>query len=398
MIKSIGINASFLRKVDTGIGQVTYYFLKYLFAYLKENDLAERIIIYTEEEVSEKMRSMTVDLPVEWKVVSGWYKRDDLLRKILWEKFWLSREVKRDGCQRFYSLYQSTTVLPNEVEHIMFVHDVVPKVFPEYLNTFRKKIYYGFVDRAIQRASSLMTISEFSRQEIERIYGIKKENISVHYIACDPNMKREFSPADKEKVLRKYGLSKNEKFFFYIGGFDVRKNVDRLIQGYGRFLYLHKNILSELPKLVLAGVVHRHLRPLVTDVQVEIERVAKKYSLEREMFKLIGFVEQVDLPVFYQTAKSLIYPSLYEGFGLPVLEAMTSSCPVITSGTTAIKEIVGEDCAWIIGDPLSVEEIAKVIAEMVNADDLSKKVNCAKEQSNKFSWEKFRDGVLGIKK
>jgi len=130
----IGINASFLRKPDTGIGQVTRGFVDKL----TENHSDENeYFLYLEKDIELKLPKnfhKCVFLPA--------WKRDDLIRKIWWEKFLLPRRAKRDKCDVFLSLYQCPTFLPKNIRHKMLVHDLIPKIFPEYLNNWRKYFYF----------------------------------------------------------------------------------------------------------------------------------------------------------------------------------------------------------------------------------------------------------------
>ncbi len=411
----IGINGSFLRKPATGMGQVSWHFLRELIG-REQIDLSSKrqYIIYVEEEPSADFRQEELPKNVQIKIIKGWYKRDDLVRKILWEKFWLPRQVKKDRCNKFFSPYQSATVLPRKIKHLMFVHDVIPNIFPEYLNNWRKKIYYYLVDKAVNRASSIMTNSYFSQKEIARVYGIKRGEIKVAYLACDPIFQKQLSDGEREKNLQKYGLKLSDKFILYEGGLDVRKNVGRIIKAYGKLIAEFKNskglstgkaglpageagkTSEKLPNLVIAGKFNKHLVPLVTDIEKESNEVVAKYGLDKEMIKMVGFVEQKDLPAFFQSAEIFLYPSLYEGFGMPALEAMTSRVPVVTSNVASIPEVISREAGYLINNPESVDEIKEVLKKSLtdNPKNRERKISLAYRESQKFSWEKFTDEIL----
>jgi glycosyltransferase involved in cell wall biosynthesis len=395
----VGINGSFLRKPATGIGQVSWHFLQCLIQDKKNKD-GIKFIIYMEEELGEDF-SLPSSQDFEFKIITGWYKRDDLVRKILWEKFWLPKQIKKDGCQEFISLYQSTTILSSRVKHLMIVHDVIPKVFPEYLNNWRKKIYYGLVDKAIKKVSKILTISKFSQREISKVYDIDLSGIKVDYIACDPIFQQEISSQKRTDILKKYKLSSERKYIFNFGGFDVRKNVGRTIEAYGELM--NEKIkqgaeLTELPQLVLGGQFHKHLVPLVTDIEEKIKETCQKYNLKTNLFQPIGFVEQVDLPALYQSAEIFVYPSLYEGFGLPVLEAMWSKTPVVTSGTSSIPEVISEEAGYLIDNPNNMVEI-KIQLQKALEDSLEnreQKISLAYQEAQKFSWQKFTEQIIKV--
>jgi glycosyltransferase involved in cell wall biosynthesis len=319
----------------------------------------------------------------------------------LWEKFWLPKQIKKDGCQEFISLYQSTTILSSRVKHLMIVHDIVPKVFPEYLNNWRKKIYYGLVDKAIKKVSKILTISKFSQREISKVYDIDLSGIKVDYIACDPIFQQEISSQKRTDILKKYKLSSERKYIFNFGGFDVRKNVGRTIEAYGELM--NEKIkqgaeLTELPQLVLGGQFHKHLVPLVTDIEEKIKETCQKYNLKTNLFQPIGFVEQVDLPALYQSAEIFVYPSLYEGFGLPVLEAMWSKTPVVTSGTSSIPEVISEEAGYLIDNPNNIVEIKIQLQKALedSPENREQKISLAYQEAQKFSWQKFTEQIIKV--
>jgi glycosyltransferase involved in cell wall biosynthesis len=382
----IGINGSFARKPDAGMGQVTVNFLKKL---IEVADKKDEFYIYLEEDLPKGF-----ELPKNFhkRIIKCFYRRDDLIRKIYWEKFLLPRKAERDGCEVFFSLYQSPTIF-KKIPHIMLVHDVITKIFPWYIGNFRKRSYYKQVDKAIKQAQKIMTISEHSRIDINRIYDIEKNKIVINYIDCDPIFKQKVSEKEAEKVLKKHGLE-NRNYIFYIGGFDMRKNVNGLIRAYGMLWHGYEN-KKDCPDLVLAGKFNSHLVPLIIDIKKEIEEVRKIYKIPENKFKELGFVEQADLPAIYQGAKVFCFPSLYEGFGLPVLEAFNCGCPVVTSRNSSLKELVNEKNAFIF-DLESDKSLADKLKEALKADEkiINKKTEQAQKDAKNFEWGKFTDKTL----
>jgi len=387
----IGINGSFIRKPATGIGQVSWHFIQELLKeiILREKDKqASEIIIYLEERVPKKLQKLIrKNSKIKFKVISGWYKRDDLIRKILWEKFWLPKQIKKDDVEKFLSLYQSVTILPKKTNHLMFVHDVIPNIFPEYLNNSRKRIYYWLVNNAIKKSDKILTNSKFSQKEISRVLNVNLDKIKVVYLACDSIFSQKLSENERVDKLKKYNLNLEDKYIFSFGGVDIRKNVERVIEAYGKLLAENKNI----PDLVIGGDFQKHLIPLVTDVEKIIKETCQTYNLKQDKFKTIGFVEQEDLPALYQSAEVFIYPSLYEGFGMPVLEAMLSAALVVTSGTTSIPEIISAQAGYLINNPESVDEIKEQlkIALGDSPENKQAKINQASQEAQKFSWQKM---------
>jgi glycosyltransferase involved in cell wall biosynthesis len=513
---TIGINASFLRKQDTGIGQVTVNFVRKLIE-LNVEDIS--FVLYVEEESG-------LELPRNFEervFLPRLYKRDDLVRKIMWEKKLLPREAKRDGCDVFLSLYQSATVFKKNkkgmdsrlhgndsrggsVRHIMLVHDTVWKIFPEYLNNWRKKKYYKSVEEGIAKADKILTVSENSKKDVVKYFGIDENKIDVHYVDCDEVFKNQdkksnqsacndarsivgreplegMESADEDlgdadfstsSLLNARDSGRNDKagdddiqgddredsassdgkednYIFYVGGFDVRKNVDRLLEAYGMLwrkweenknddLEGHKNPLgppskkgednlknsldassvsvadkfakgeenqpppnpllskergpNRFPDLVLAGKFHSHLVPLVTNLPDKIKEVSKKYKLPKEKIKQVGFVEEKDLPSWYGNAELFCYPTLYEGFGLPILEAQNCGCPVVTSNVSSILEVASVDNAILV-NPESTEEIAGAMFNCLTSEGLRNRlISEGKKNAMRFSWDRFAKEVL----
>lgn len=363
----IGINASFARKFNTGIGQVTINYLKSL---SKNLDNIE-YILYLEEELE-------INLPkFKKKVFLPIWTRDDLIRKIWWEKFLLPNKIKKDNCQEFISLYQCPTIVSRKITHTMVVHDIIPKLFPEYLDNFRKKLYWKLTEKAIKKADKIITVSKHTKKDLMDYLQIPEDKIEVQYIDADDIYKREVSEEESENVMKKYNLKTG--YIYNAGGLDKRKNISKLLKAY-RILLKRK---KDIPDLVISGKLNPKMKPLITDV----EALAKELNIDDKV-SFLDFVPQEDMPALYKNAKIFIYPSLYEGFGIPVLEAMNIGVPVLTSGVSSIPEIGGEAVRYI--DPESPRNISENIEEVLSDATIQKELkNKGKEQAKKFSWSNF---------
>ena len=257
----------------------------------------------------------------------------------------------------------------------------------------RKKIYYSLVDAAIVQANRILTVSQSSKKDIEKWFGIDEEKISVALIDCDEIFKK--AEADEKKdgqILKSYRVEKKD-YLFYVGGFDQRKNVGFLLEAYGRFWEMYQKTAQKksfsFPDLVLAGKFNVYLVPLVENLPEKIELVVKKYHLPKEKIKMVGFVAQHDLPAFYFQAGLFCFPSHYEGFGLSPLEAFNCDCPVLMNRNSSLAEVAGENRE--ISFPMKDEEgLAKKIMEIYTDE---KKRSLLIEEGRKraeiFSWKKF---------
>ncbi|EKD46418.1 MAG: glycosyl transferase group 1, partial [uncultured bacterium] len=331
----IGINASFLRKQNTGIGQVTVNFLKKLTEskillpagkspnFKFENDKEIEFILYLEEDVE-------IDLPLSTALsvikfqkkvfLPKRYKRDDLIRKIWWEKYSLPKMAKKDGCDFFLSLYQSPTIMPKSITHIVVAHDIIPKLFPQYLNNLRKRMYQWLTEKSLRKADRIITVSHRTEKDLIKHLGIDASKITVSYIDVDEIYKKDVSQDESSEVLKKYDLEAG--YIYNGGGLDVRKNTESVLRAY-KMLFDQYGFEGKIPKLVISGKLMPELAPLILDV----EQLVEGLDLKKQVV-LLGYVPQEDLPALYRSAKLFVYPSLYEGFGLPVLEAMNQAVPV----------------------------------------------------------------------
>ncbi len=384
----IGVNASFARKPDTGIGQVTINFLKNL-AKIREQKVKVKkfdFILYLEEDLPPDLY-----LPENFskKVFLPTYQRDDLIRKIWWEKKLLPKKVKEDKCDILISLYQCPTQI-SEVKHLMIVHDIIPKLFPEYLNNWRKKFYWKQTEKALRTARHLVAVSHRTEKDLVQNLDINPRKISVAHIDVDEIFRKPVSEQKSEKIMQKHGLKAG--YIYFGGGLEKRKNAENVLRAYKK-LYEKNKVLeyvNPFPKLVISGKLMPKLAPLITDV----EKLVKELNLTPQV-KILGFVPQEDLPALYKNAIFFFYPSLYEGFGLPLLEALCLGKPVLTSKTSALPE-VGSDAA-LYCRPTDIDDMTQVMKNiLINKPLRDRLAERAKERSQHFSWNNFTQKIINL--
>ncbi len=222
-----------------------------------------------------------------------------------------------------------------------------------------------------RRATMIIAPSEATKLEIIKHLKIKPEKIQVIYEAARPKMKP-LRPSECEPILQKYGIQ--GKYLLYTGTIEPRKNLLKLLRAYHEVL----RTTDHQPQLVLCGG-----RGWMED---EVFELVAELKLQRQV-KFTGYVPDEDLPALYSAAEVFIYPSLYEGFGLPPLEAMACGTAVITSNSSSLPEVVAD--AGLQVDPLKVAELAEAIASLLND---SKKLRHYEQAGLKraeiFSWER----------
>jgi glycosyltransferase involved in cell wall biosynthesis len=224
---------------------------------------------------------------------------------------------------------------------------------------------------SIRRASFVLCISEFTRQSLLEIFKYDPARAVVTHLGVHGRYRPITDPAHVESVLGRYGV--RPPYVLYVGKVQARKNILRLIRAF----HMLRGERGIPHKLVLAGKQ--------TFTSSDVVPLVKQLSLEREVV-FTGHVPDDELPVFYSAADALAYPSLYEGFGLPVIEAMACDTPVLTSNTTSLPEIGGE--AAVLVDPTRIEDIAsglyKLLVDRRFADVLRAK---GRERAKLFTWE-----------
>lgn len=254
---------------------------------------------------------------------------------------------------------------------IVTIHDLIPYILPEttgrgYLERFLKNM-----PSIIDNSKGILTVSEYSKKDILKFFNhIPEEKVFVTPLAANSN----FKPLDKDycKNYIKEKFNFNKPYILYIGGFSLRKNARGLILAFDKI----SKDLNEPHILLLAGSLK--------DEGKKIAELAKSLP-SNENILFTGFIDDALLPTLYNGAEAFIYPSFYEGFGLPPLEAMSCMTPVITSNTTSIPEVTGDSCILI--DPSNKTELEESLLNLLNNNNFKKELSKkGYERSLQFSW------------
>lgn len=294
-----------------------------------------------------------------------------------WFQVSLPRVFRREKPDIFLST-DGHCSLSTRVPTVMVTHDIAHAHFPEQVPWPARLYYDFFIPRYLRRADRLLTVSEFSRRDIATHYSIPAERIAV----CGNGARSGFHPLtdpEKEAVRRQY--AQGAPYFFYLGSVNPRKNVPRLIAAFDGF----REQTGAPVKLLLGGAFGW----LTGEVKEALERA--RY---REEIVFLGYVNETELPRLLGAALALTYVSLFEGFGLPVLEAFHTETPVITSHTSSLPEVAGE--AALLVDPLDTGAIAAAMATLyTDPDRRSTLIGRGRLRRAHFSWEHTTDVVEG---
>ncbi len=307
---------------------------------------------------------------------SGLALKNNTLR-ILWEQVTLPYYSMNDRLDLFHYTDHSLSILQRTHPAIITVHDIAYVRFPQLLNKSRQIYKKYILNMSIKRADIIVADSYSTKRDIINYFRIKEEKIKVVY----PGVESRFRPI---RNVEEYRLKNNlpSKMILNVGTLEPRKNVVTLIKAFKKL----KELAFKNYKLVIAGDKGWLYKQIFDEI--------KSSDLQKEVL-FLGIVEDEDLPMLYNCADIFVYPSLYEGFGLPPLEAMACGIPVITSNTSSLPEVV--DNAGIMVDPDDVNSLCEAMYNVLKDKELwnhmSKK---GLDRAKLFSWKDSAKKILEI--
>ena len=370
----IGINALFLQTPASGSGQYLIHLLKALTEIDKQN---EYILLG-----AKPLARDSSDLPYHVSPVPTFAGRNENIEKLVWEQFTGPAAARRAGVDLLHVPYFAPPLFPR-TPTVVTIHDVIPLRLPLYRAGTKVEAYMGLVARAAHKATLIITVSQHARQDIMDALKIPVERMRVIYEAAGDEYTPVTDPTALATVRARYGLG--EQYIFYLGGLDQRKNVLQLVRA---FAHLCRQLENPNLQLFISGDPAKQNGPLFPDPRP----VAAALGVTNQV--VYRFVEDEDKPAVYSGASLFVFPSLYEGFGLPPLEAMSCGAPVICSNRTSLPEVVGDAAISIDPDDISsmVEAMRSVLANSALRDDLRAR---SLQHAAQFSWRKAAGETLG---
>lgn len=365
----------------TGIGWYTYNIINelsmmdnieselYAFDLLNRNHSKEALaLLFESSAASNKITYKTNQL-----VLNGLYSRfPQIYSKISFDTLFNSK-VDLHHAHNYFLPYKLKT------PSIVTIYDMVYKLYPETMAQANLDLLQAVVPRSVNECSKILTISENSKQEICDLLNIPKEKISIAYPAFDERIYKIVDPSISNPLICSLGITK--PYILYLGTLEPRKNIETIIKAYAQLPELHKDF-----DLVLAGGNGWKSESIYTTIET--------YHL-KEHVHFTGYISQETQVALYNQAECFVFPSLYEGFGMPALEAMACGAPVITSNTSSLPEVVGD--AGIKVNPMSADELSSAIHSVINNTSLKQEMKLKnKDQIQKFSWKKAADQVYDV--
>ncbi|HEU5230011.1 MAG TPA: glycosyltransferase family 1 protein [Ktedonobacteraceae bacterium] len=372
----IGINALFFQYPATGSGQYMLHLLQALSEVDQEN---EYVLLGPQPVINQKE---TV-FPYQVRPVPGLAGSNDNIEKLVWEQITGPSAARKAGVDLFHVPYFAPPLLPR-TPTVVTIHDVIPMRLPAYQPDTRVKAYMSLISQASHRARMIITVSQHAKRDIIEVLKLPEERIRVIYEAAGDEYKPVTDPQVLAAARKRYGL--NERYVFYLGGLDQRKNVPQLVRA---FAQLHGQMGDPKLQLLIAGNPDKQKGPLFPDPRP----VAADLGMTGQI--IYRFIEEEDKPAIYSGASVFVFPSLYEGFGLDPLEAMSCGAPVVCSNRSSLPEVVGD--AAITVDPENLRALVEAMRRVLSDSELRADLQTRSlQRAVQFSWRKTATETLAV--
>ncbi len=374
----IGINALFFQHPATGSGQ----YMTHLLTALSEIDHQNEYVLLGPQPVEQQQTSFT-SFPYHVQPVPGFAMNNENVEKLVWEQFTGPAAARKAGVDVFHVPYFAPPLLPR-TPTVVTIHDVIPMRLPAYQPDPKVKAYMRLVSRAAHRATLIITISQHAKEDIIDALKLPAERIRVIYEAAGEEYQPVTDPEKLAAARARYGLG--ERYIFYLGGLDQRKNVPQLVRA---FAHLHRQIGDPNLQLLIAGNPDKQKGPLFPDPRP----VAADLGMSGQI--VYRFIEEEDKPAMYSGACLFVFPSLYEGFGLTPLEAMSCGASVVCSNRTSLPEVVGD--AAIMVDPDNTQALVEAMRRVLTDSTLQANLHARSlERAKQFNWHKTATETLAV--
>jgi glycosyltransferase involved in cell wall biosynthesis len=287
------------------------------------------------------------------------------------EQLSIPATLRRERVDVFHAPHYVLPVLTGR-RSVVTIHDCIHLMFPQYLPN---RAAYGYARASIwsaaRRSSRILTVSESSKRDILRFFDVPAAKIDVIYNAIDDRFNLQPPEEEMVRVRERYQL--HGDFVLYAGNVKPHKNLERLIEA---FHLVRRGGLTDVKLVIIGDEVSKY---------AELRRAVHRHNLHKYV-RFLGYMPDETLAVLYRLAAVFVFPSLYEGFGLPPLEAMASGAPVVTSNVSSLPEVAGD--AALLVDPYDPQSIADGIRRILTEPDLRQTLRARGfQRAGEFSWE-----------
>lgn len=363
----IAINAWFYNQINTGSGQ----YLRYLIPALTKLDPRLEIVLVVPSFALDSADSIAWGESVTVHPVS---LTAGNFNKVKFEQSIFPKTAQKLNADVAHVPYWGSALSPR-IPTVVTIHDIIPRILPDYRGGASVRLYTALVSASAANADMILADSDASRDDILRVLNLPADKVRKVFLAPAPQFQPAETWAEIDAVTQKYNLP--EVFALYMGGFDVRKNVAALLHAW---TFIAPGLGEEV-KLVLAGKIpdgdsafFPNPLKLAKDLGIEAHIVAP------------GWIDEADKPALYSAARVFVYPSRYEGFGLPVLEAMACGTPVVTSNVSSLPELVGTAAFQVAPDDTK-HLAAPIISLTIQESTHNEMANKGYQRAQEFSWQ-----------
>ncbi|MCF8358690.1 MAG: glycosyltransferase family 4 protein [Prolixibacteraceae bacterium] len=345
---TLGFDAKRAFKNTRGLGNYSRNLISGLVAYYPQNNYFLYGARPSEYDLIKWMQS----LPDSVKIRSP--KNASKLIRNYWRSYGMAKNINSDHVQVYHGLSHEIPFGANRIKakKMVTVHDLLFLRFKQNFSAADRKIYLSKIKYSCTNADRVVAVSRQTKSDLVNFLKVPEEKIDVVYQSCNPGFYTRASADKMERTRQKYGLP--GQYLLFVGALVKHKNIDRIFEAMALL-----NNAERLP-LVVVGKPNRYKNILLKKVV--------KLNLQNHVV-FLNYVADADMPAVYQMAKALVWPSLFEGFGIPVIEALFSNLPVITSNVGCLTEVGGAGSLYV--DPNKPEEISNAIHQIISSESLS---------------------------
>ena len=371
----IGFDAKRAAQNKTGLGNYSRFVIEALTRFAPN----ERYLLY----IPNPNRTSSLNGIEKANNVELRYPQTTFWKKFrsLWRVWGITSDIEKENIRLFHGLSNELPLNIRKAENtrsIVTIHDLIFLRYPEYYHYIDRKIYAYKFRKACQNADRIIAVSECTKRDIIRYFNIPDDKIEVVYQGCDVSFTHPVTEEKKEEVRKKYQLP--DHYILNVGSIEERKNILAAVQA-----------LPMLPQHIHIVIVGRR-----TGYTEKVEQFIKDNGLG-ERVHIISNVPFNDLPAFYQSAEIFVYPSRFEGFGIPIIEALYSGIPVVAATGSCLEEAGGPDSIYV--NPDDITGLADAFKQIYsNSDKRKNMVEKGREFAKRFSEKQQSEEIINIYK